>query len=772
MIELFEFQQAAAAQIADRYTRYADDPPTGGTAKRPVPVPFFQALAAITASGKTAILSESVSQIQVAMPVKPIVMWLSKGKVVVEQTYANLQQGGKYHHLLGDVAMRFLSEFSPHDVASEGRTLVYFATVGTFNQKDKEKGGLLIYKSEIDTADVSTWDGMKQRERFDQYRRPLIVVYDEAHNLTDQQTKLLMELEPNAVLLASATMKLPAALAKVVDDLKHAGWTDDDLVTAINPRDVVESGLIKRDVLMGGYKAAMASTVDDLLTDLSHARKEAANLGVSVKPKAIYVCKTNIVEGNSFKKDDPKRPFKQREAPPILIWRYLVEERVIDPAKVVVYADVKFDKSFPPPDEFILLKGGDKDYDQLVAGGFEHIIFNLRLQEGWDDPECYFAYIDKSMGSNVQVTQTVGRLLRQPGAKHYEANSLNGARFYVRVDAKGVFAEIIDGVREQLKTEGAEVDFAAYEAGTKQKPVPLEPKQQRAVPEVVIDPSDALERIKQAVNDMNDYRQDAGVNIRAEGERALVQQRIGEGADAEIKWVPYEHNNEVSARWIFQLEVQKRFPRALEVTPSDDEKFDAKVELGSKADKHIRETAQKVVDLYLNYVRLRQRTHNPYEVGAVMTSPTKMVNFKNALHDGYSGLNKLEETFAKALDASGVTWARNPSQSGFAIPLVSLGKTRNFYPDFLVWKGKNAFAIDTTGGHLMLEKAGRKLLSIEATKGKTTLHVRLVSEGKWSENVEELDKSGYTVWRLRPDKKLGAIHCEAPEEAVKQSLKV
>jgi hypothetical protein len=31
------------------------------------------------------------------------------------------------------------------------------------------------------------------------------------------------------------------------------------------------------------------------------------------------------------------------------------------------------------------------------AGNYKHIIFNLSLQEGWDDPACAFAYIDKSM---------------------------------------------------------------------------------------------------------------------------------------------------------------------------------------------------------------------------------------------------------------------------------------------------------------------------------------------------------------------------------------
>ena len=71
---------------------------------------------------------------------------------------------------------------------------------------------------------------------------------------------------------------------------------------------------------------------------------------------------------------------------------------------------MKFDKDYPPPADFVHFKGGDADYANFVAGDYRHIIFNLGLQEGWDDPECYFAYIDKSMQSNIQVEQVIGRV--------------------------------------------------------------------------------------------------------------------------------------------------------------------------------------------------------------------------------------------------------------------------------------------------------------------------------------------------------------------------
>jgi type III restriction enzyme len=223
----------------------------------------------------------------------------------------------------------------------------------------------------------------------------------------------------------------------------------------------------------------------------------------------------------------------------------------------------------------------------------------------------------------------------------------------------------------------------------------------------------------------------------------------------------------VHRRVTTQLEVARRYPGALEVCGSDDPKFDARKELGSRADKHFRDLAEKIVTLYLENTRLRHGVLNPHKVGAIVTDPESATKFKNALHPSYSGLNKLELPFAKALDATGLPWARNPARSGFAIPLITLGPTQNFYPDFLVWKGNAVFALDTTGEHLLLEKLNRKLLDIDAVDGKTRLFVRLISKGTWkadAASVELLDGTGFTVRSLGNAMALKKHKVETPEE--------
>ncbi len=774
MIELFAFQHQAVAQITGRFVDYLGRRPGRIVGSKTTYVPFYQALASITASGKTVIMAETVSQLLPVLPLKPLIIWLSKGRVVVDQTYANL--GGKYRHLLaGYEDVRLLAEYDEAEAEDESLALIYLATVGTFNQRSKDKGSLKLFKSDIDNADQSTWQALRQRLTTSGTRRPLLIVYDEAHNLTDQQTGLLMELEPDGFLLATATPKLPQAILKVINDLKDAlHWNDTGLTTYVASRDVVDAGLVKRQVLLGGYQAQMAETVDDLLADMEAAGVAVNDLGLSLNPKAIYVCRTNIIEGNAFKQDDPRRPFGQRQAPPILIWNYLVNEKGVDPATIAVYTSaLKFDREHPPPAAFVHFKGGDSDYTNFIAGRYRHIIFNLGLQEGWDDPECYFAYIDKSMQSGVQVEQVIGRVLRQPRAQHYEAEVLNTAHFYVRVDTKGVFAEIVKSVSKRLGGDLPEIQISAFDPRKKNRPISYSPRKSLTVPHVYRDPSAGREPIDEVIRNLIDFRGVRGDNVRGTGAKALVQQRVGEGAEATLEWVERDHGNAVSARWIFQTAVRRQFPLALEVTRSDDPKLDARIELGSPADEHIRKAASEVVRLYLENVVLKQRLHNPYVVGEVLVDPSAAQEFAHALHEAYSGLNKtLELPFAKELDALRLPWCRNPSRSGFGIPLLSPGQSQAFYPDFLVWKGNNVFALDTKGEHLLESNLGRKLLAVESQpRSKTKLFVRLISRGRWNERPQRESGEGFTVWALGQANMLKAINVPTMAAAVKTALR-
>jgi len=121
--------------------------------------------------------------------------------------------------------------FSLHD-ARTPRLLL--ATTGSFNQKDKGDGTLRVHKQADDTLPGPLWEALRAR-KVDGKRRPLIIVYDEGHNLTDQQTELLLELEPEALLVASATLRTGPKLMRMIERLRDHGLTDETLIRGLMP---------------------------------------------------------------------------------------------------------------------------------------------------------------------------------------------------------------------------------------------------------------------------------------------------------------------------------------------------------------------------------------------------------------------------------------------------------------------------------------------------------------------------------------------------------
>lgn len=775
-MELFPFQQEASTQLAERFAEYVADPLM---IDRTRPVPFFQMLVSITGSGKTLILADAVEQMETRLPLQPVVLWLSKGRVVVWQTYANLAHG-KYAANIPGFAVRPLLELAPSHIEDGSSSLLLVATVGKF-ARTEDSSDRRIFATQLDLADVSLWNLLKRRRLPNGQRRPLVVIYDEGQNLSDLQTERLMELAPDALISASATPSIPQALERVIARLRaDRGWSDGAFKTSISSREVVASGLVKRRILIGGYVTPMETAVDALLADMKLAQVAAASIDEPFRPKAIYVCTTNTVDGLPIA-EDMARPFEERQARPILIWRHLIAAGV-DPSKIAVYSQLAFNKDTPPPRSFVLFSGGDRDYDRFIAGGYEHIIFNLSLQEGWDDPQCGFAYIDKEMASTRQITQVIGRVLRQPGAKHHPDPILNTAHFYIRSDERGVFERIIGDIQDQLAAEHPSIELTIRPENRRAERFREEPSRQKWVPTTSIYSGPAREPIRRVVSGMMDFRL-GGENTVGQGSRMQVLQEIGVRGSATFEWVDVEHSNRVTARAIFRRELQRLFPGGLRraggpvnLVDLELSKFDALVEVNSRAAQHIREIAAAVVDAFIEHSTLLQNEDDPpYAVGPVSLNSSDAVEFSNALHAHYSGLNGLELDIARAIDRTQRVWCRNPEGSGYFIPLLDRGSTATFWPDFLVWIDKTVVAIDTKGDHLISEDSRRKLFEITGTGERTKIVLRLITEGRWSIAASgQLGKhgaDGYTVWRWASGR-LTSTFCDDSKVAIETALTI
>jgi len=775
-MDLFKFQEAASSKIAKRFSDYAINPLM---VDRTTTVPFLQTLVSITGSGKTVILADTISQIRDALPIQPVVLWVSRGRIVVSQAYANLS-AGKYAANIPGFTVKPLLQVAPSDIEEASDGLLLVATVGKFAVEDDAGGDRKVYEAQLDLATESLWDLLKKRRTLNGARRPLVIVYDEGHNLSDLQTRRLLELAPDGLISASATISLPARLENTIGRLRtDRGWSDDQFTTAVASKDVVSSGLVKERIAIGGYVTPMETAVDAMLSDMEDARSAAAGLAVPFRPKAIYVCSTNTVDGIPIS-EDMKRPYTERQARPILIWRHLVENAKIDPAKIVIYSQLKFPKEFPAPKSMRVLSGGDRDYSDFVNGDFEHIIFNLGLQEGWDDPTCGFAYIDKEMASARQITQVIGRVLRQPGACHYTNPALNTAHFYIRTDEKGVFDEILEDIRKQLVSEHPAVALVIKGDSSSKVLERLNPEPPRTVPTIGIHSAKAQAPIADLVNKMMDFS-DGGSNTIGQGSRMLVLQEIGVGAEASFEWVEVEHSNRVTARSVFRRELQRLYAGALRraggpINLVDIElpKFDALIELTSPAADHVRSVARSVVEAYIAHSRVFQNDFDaPYAVGPVAVDPRDTIEFNKSLHRAYSGLNPLEVRFARALDKTQRVWARNPRNSGYHIPLLDLASSSTYWPDFLVWVDKTVIAIDTKGDHLLAEASVGKLFDIDTLGEPAKVVLRLISEGQSealpSGQINKTGRLGFTVWSWK-NGRLHGIHASDERGALKLAL--
>ena len=164
MIELKEFQQKAADQIAERFAKYYEAPPMRGTRGNLRVVPFYQGARLDHRIGKTVILADAVSTICGACSRSS--RWCSgcrRARSSSTRATRTCRRAASTTTSSDQRAFSYLAKYDPIDVREAKEPLIYFATVGTFNQKDKEEGARLIFKSEIDTAEDSTWEALKLR---------------------------------------------------------------------------------------------------------------------------------------------------------------------------------------------------------------------------------------------------------------------------------------------------------------------------------------------------------------------------------------------------------------------------------------------------------------------------------------------------------------------------------------------------------------------------------------------------------------------------------
>jgi type III restriction enzyme len=773
--DLKPFQERAASALAEMIQEYPSNrfkprynPDTGTL------LPFLCRLRAITGAGKTPILALAAQHLKTG-----VVLWTTNRGAVISQTLMNLRPGGKYSALLPEGTQIFqLGEMSPSDwdqamQATDGLTIM-LSTVAAFNQ---DGDNLKIHQK---YGDVTRWDMLGGAAKTRGGRvRPLYVFYDEGHGATERQFQKLRELDPRAFVLASAS-PLPDDLADLL-----SGKTPDERqeslkerTVSVSTKEVVEAGLLKNRLYFIDCNTAKADAIReanskwaDLTTKLRSFDK---------KPIACFIV-NETTRG-------------------VDIWEQLVQLGV-NPTKIAVHLngarDVIFDRrgtSSTLIDTYSGKKPQDRSPEMLASAGYTHIIWNLTLREGWDEPMAYVAYLDDKGRSAVDIVQKIGRFVRQPDASPFSDPDLNSAYFYFNVSDEA-FSKLITETQQEMETDGYEV-------------IPIEngrrPPSSRSV--AVRNPkslSSIAPWFGDSIQDLDRIVLDhvplfAAKALQADGS---IKTRVFEMAQlqeaVELRSESRRNANDTITPWEFLSvrlgSIDSRIVNdngtIFSGTLKDDEKLKQPMQFGSDAMTTLATAVPQIKErLNEKFLLKSLGRHGIHTIKSFkLVSPDidggteayrekyKVRRFKNSLHAEYNGFNPFELRVAEELDGLSKPWCRNPvGKDGYKIPIQELGSdTIWFYPDFLLWTKQNeVWALDPKGKHLLEGAVTHKLLDLGSLKGiSPTIRVAFVLEGSYTVDQQggfsSTGRDGFTLLR-KPGTKPKAVHFDTLKALVKE----
>lgn len=746
--KLKPFQLTAADDLAQMLANYPNPPftrwynPATGQ-----PYPFLGRLKAITGSGKTPMLALAASTLGDA-----IVLWTTNRGAVISQTAANLSAGGRYADLLPEGAQVFdLSSLSGADwgeiVSARSGLTIILSTVAAYNQ-DGDK--LKIHQSRGDT---SYWEMLAGRGP-EGRRRELYVFYDEGHGATERQFRKLTELDPRAIVLASAS-PLPDDLADLLPGMTSEAKSESlerQTVVVPTPK-VVEAGLLKSRL----YLVDCNTTRLDALREANNKWFELSEQLKESSDWPVICCIVNSTIAG------------------LEVWEALTQDLKVDPRRVAVHL-ANVDKALAEADpnvpwgQLIDTHKAKKTPEALHDEGYTHIIWNLSLREGWDEPWAYVAYLDGEGKSVTDISQKIGRFLRQPNATQFDNGDLNSAYFYFNV-SDDEFISILQNTQDELEQQGYE---AIVISGSSARPriSRLAPaKKDVYIPQVAESFGEDLDTLDNIL--ISNVPQFAADALRAPGRvltRVLDLRRNVE--DGSLQKEEQRDDNAEITVWDYLIlrlsaadsRVAKKNGSRFSPFARSHPNLRQKMQFGSPAMETLNRTLPVILQQLNSEFRLEFEPDQEYIVKPFnLVSPDlqiddtmkrdryKVRRYNNALHQEYNGMNPFEVKVAEALDSLDSDWCRNPSQTGYGIPIPEIGQgTTDFYPDFLLWSPKGIWAIDPKGRHLVSDAIYHKMMGVSDVDGlPIKIRVALVLEGEFrlgaNQRPQPVGKKGYTL---------------------------
>ncbi len=634
---------------------------------------------------------------------KGLAMWFVPSDAIKGQTLINLRdRNHPYRETLdrrfGNAVKIFdLAEakaVKPDDLANN--LCVVISTLSAFRRTNREwlkvyqdNGALLPHFEEVNGVDFDFLEKDSQGEIIYSLANVIKlchppVIVDEGHNAqTNLSFEMLKTLNPSFILEFTATPR-----------------SQSNVLVNVSAKELKAEKMIKMPIYLAN-KTPWQETICDGIAKLAELEK------IAKKESGGHIRPIMLLQAEQEKESKTKIFVDQ-------IYKFLTEERKIPAEQIAIQTGSK--KDLP---EMKILLGKDCP--------IRYIITVNALREGWDCPFAYVLVSVSHLGARLSVEQTIGRIMRLPGAEEKTNPALNAAYVFA---ATNNFSQTSEMVIKGLQENGYE-DIVANEnvvAAAKSEFKKIIKDDNAQIPFINIKDGDKSRKIDYAADlignapifgdedaaidfAINENRQIVKIDIDRHGE--LVRDAAGE------RGIIYRYKNFAKNDLIFWLgqKIQRGFigmtemgdylnlvvdklskkrdvndlvRHSYDLMDAIDKKIDEIVDKNTKQKFELLERKKMLIGAGQNYIFGDYVNYNK-----ILPD-----NFAKHLYENAGAMNGEEAELARRLDGleSLRWWARNPEIGGFYIQ----GWRKNkFYPDFAAKTKKgNYFIIEYKGEHL------------------------------------------------------------------------
>lgn len=394
-IELKNFQKKAIAELRNQFLKLWN------TDNRQIDLIFKSP----TGSGKTIMIAQFLKDLTIdpQFDVDKAYLWITFSEESYEQSKNKLDN---YYDNVGELGLLDLNDLNKKKM---NKNEVFFINWQKIKSSTKE-GRILRRDSERSEWDKGIFDEFIIRTKKE--GRELILIIDEAHR--DKDTNLAKEIidiiNPKIILHITATPKEEPTYSEVTNLKK--GFVEVDRL------DVIKEGLIKEKIITQtkeDLEKVSKKEIDQniLLLELAYNKRQElldtySKKGVSINPLVLV----------QLPNDDKARKETQ------------------DKSKLDLVKDFLRDKKIKEENIAIWLseKKENLEYIEKNNSDISYLIFKQAAATGWDCPRAQILVMFREIKNPVFHTQTVGRILRMPEAKHYDILNLNYGYLYTNYE--------------------------------------------------------------------------------------------------------------------------------------------------------------------------------------------------------------------------------------------------------------------------------------------------------------------------------------------------